>query len=343
MAIRWGVVGCGRIASGRAIPEGIVPAQNARLTGVFDLVQPRAEELGQRFDATVFGSLAELLTSDEVDAVYVATPPGTHQKIVEMAAAHGKHVLCQKPLARNAKEAEAMVAACHGANVKLGVGYMMRFHGAHQRMKEMVQAGAIGNPVAARIRYSVWAPPIPTPDAIGAWIHDPQIAGGGPLMDMGVHTIDLLLQFFGPILEVCGFCDTLTHSYAVEDTCSAMFKFANGAQGVMECYMSVPNFQGRRMIELYGSEGMLVADNTIFQLPGGSLRHFPRTADGVTNAEGIEVEFSQHNMYLTEIERFSAAVEENDTYDIPGEDGLMVQRVADAIYQSSAERRFISL
>ena len=187
-----------------------------------------------------------------------ATPPSSHAALTIAAAKAGKHILCQKPIALNAHEGQAMVEACAENNVALGVGYMMRYHGAHQKMKTLIQDGVIGRPVAARVRYSVWSPPLPPgqeADEYGAWMHDPEVAGGGPMMDMGVHAIDLLIMMLGRITEVASFCDTLVHDYDVEDTATCLFKFANGVQAVLETYMSVPNFEGRRLIEIYGSEG----------------------------------------------------------------------------------------
>ena len=162
-------------------------------------------------------------------------------------------------------------------------------------------------------------------------------------MDMGVHAIDLLSVFLGRIAEVSSFCDTLVHAYEVEDTSTALCRFENGAQGVVECHMSVPNFRGRRLVEVYGSEGILVAVNTIFQLPTGDLWHYRRTSGGFADAEPKEVAYSPVNMYHTEIKLFTEAVQSRGPYQVSGEVGLYVQRVVDAIYRSSAERCVITL
>lgn len=343
MGVGWGVVGCGRIANSRAIPEGITGAENAQLIGVADIDPAHAQATADKFDTKAFESTEELLADPTIKAVYISAPPVAHKELVIAAAKAGKHVLCQKPIAMNATEGEAMVRVCREQNVLLGIGLMMRYHGAHQKMTEMIKVGLIGQPVAARVRYSVWAPPMPTDAEFGGWIHDPKIAGGGPMMDMGIHTIDLLSMMLGRITAVSSFCDTLVHSYEVEDTCSMIFKFENGAQAVMECYMSIPNFEGRRLVEIYGSEGMLVAENTIFQLPTGNLWHYKKTDGGATNAEPVAIDYPQDNMYLAEIRLFSEAVEHGGSYPIPGEVGLEAQRVVDAVYQSSADRRVIVL
>lgn len=343
MGIGWGVIGCGRIANGRAIPEGITATKNAQLIGVTDIKPDHAQATADKFDTKAYESVEELLTDPAIKAVYISAPPVAHKELTIAAAKRGKHVLCQKPIAMNAKEGEEMVRVCREQNVLLGIGLMMRYHGAHQKMQEMITAGVIGKPVAARVRYSVWAPPMPSGAEFGAWIHDPVIAGGGPMMDMGVHTIDLLSMWLGRITQVSSFCDNLVHGYDVEDTCSMIFKFENGAQAVMECYMSVPNFEGRRLVEIYGSEGLLVAENTIFQLPTGNLWYYKKTNGGATNAEPVAIDYPQDNMYLTEIRYFSEAIENGTPYPIPGEVGLEAQRVVDAVYQSSAERRVITL
>lgn len=346
MAIRWGVIGCGRIANTRVIPEGMTMAKNAQLAGVADIRHERAAATAANFDVHAFDSAAALLADPTIDAVYIATPPASHAELTVAAAQAGKHVLCQKPIALNAVEGQAMVEACQTAGVLLGIGYMMRYHGAHQKMKELVAAGFIGRPVGARVRYSVWSPPLP-PDQeapeYGAWIHDPKIAGGGPLMDMGVHAIDLLIMILGRISEVAAYSDTLVHHFAVEDSVTALFKFANGAQGILETYMSVPNFEGRRLIEIYGSEGSLVAENTIFQLPSGHLWHYEKRDGGTTNATPAAIPFDQENMYWNEIRQFTEAVVGKTPAPIPGTDGHHIQQVADAIYKSSAERLYVTI
>ena len=280
MCIGWGVIGCGRIATGRVIPEGIIGAENAELIGVADTDPAHAHATAHKFETKAFGSTGELLADSAIKAVYISAPPVAHKQLVIAAARAGKHVLCQKPIAMNFTEGDEMVRVCREQNVLLGIGLMMRYHGAHQKMMKMIKADVIGRPVAARVCYSVWAPPVPSDAEFGAWIHDPKVAGGGPMMDMGTHAIDLLSMMLGRIIAVSSFCDTLVHSYEVEDTCSVILKFENGAQAVMECYMSIPNFEGRRMVEIYGSEGMLVAENTIFQLPTGNLWYSKKTDGG---------------------------------------------------------------
>ena len=346
MKINWGIIGCGRIANNRVIPEGILSAKNSNLIGVSDLIEDRAKSTANEFNAKKFYNNKELFEDNSINSVYIATPPSSHSEIAISAANYGKNVLTQKPIGLDAKQAQDMLEACKNNNVKLGVGYMMRFHGAHQKIQSLIKEGIIGKPLGIRIRYSVWSPPTNVEnevDEYGSWIHEPEISGGGPMMDMGVHAIDLMLMFFGKIRTVASFCDTLLHNYRVEDTATCLFKFENGAQGILETYMSVPNFNGRRIIEIYGSEAVLVAENTIFQLPSGDLFLYKKNNNGFENSTPEIISYEQDNMYLKEIELFSDAIINNINPPIDGSDGYHVQSVVDAVFRSSKEKQYIEI
>jgi len=346
MTINWGLIGCGRIANNRVIPEGILNAKNSNLIGVSDIIEDRAKYTSKKFNTKKFNNNKELFEDKSIDAVYIATPPSSHSEIAISAANSGKNILTQKPIGLDAKQALGMLEACKNNDVKLGVGYMMRFHGAHQKIRSLIKEGIIGKPLGIRIRYSVWSPPTNMEnevDEYGSWIHEPKISGGGPMMDMGVHAIDLMLMFLGKIKTVASFCDTLLHDYAVEDTATCLFKFENGAQGILETYMSVPNFNGRRIIEIYGSEAILVAENTIFQLPSGDLFLYKKKNNGFENSTPEIISYEQDNMYLKEIELFSDAIINNNNPPIDGSDGYHVQSVVDAVFKSSRQKQYIEI
>ena len=337
MTVGWGVIGCGGIANHRAIPEGIVPAENAILRGVADVVRERAVSTAEKFRVAAYADTEELLADPQVDAVYLPVPPSERANLAKQAARAGKHVLCEKPMAYNAPQCEEMIRVCKEKHVLLGVGFMMRFHACHRRMRELIEGGAIGRPVAVHVRYHLWSPPR------DSWYQDKAIAGGGPLTNQGSHGIDTACMLVGPIRQVASFADSLTHDYEVEDTDTLLVRFANGAHGVLEFFASVPNFRGRRILEVLGSEGTLRAEETMGQLPTGTLWH-QRKADGGREESSPErVEFVPVNMYQAEIEAFSEAVETGRPFEIPGEQGLHVQRVMDGAYQSAAEGRVVDI
>src|SRR5579871_2671343 len=179
--IKWGVIGSGGIARRRTIPEGFIPAANARLVSVYGTNAATNHEVSREFGAQEADSVEALLASD-IEAVYVASPVQAHLSQVLACARAGKHVFCEKPLGRTVAEAGEMIAACRQAGVQFGTAFMMRFQTQHQAAAELVHAGKLGRPVYARAQLSCWYPPIAK-----AWRQDPTLGGGGSLIDLGGH------------------------------------------------------------------------------------------------------------------------------------------------------------
>ncbi len=336
MKTMWGVIGSAGIARRRTIPEGIVASDKAELTAVYDINQDANAEVAAEFDAVACISEAELLSLD-LDVVYVATPTWLHFDQVVQAAEAGKHVLCEKPLGMSVEECNEMIDVCARKNVKLGVGFMMRYHALHQAALKLVQDGGIGIPVFGRAQLSCWYPPIPD-----AWRQSPKLGGGGSLMDLGGHCIDLLEMFMGPVVNVQCMIGNLVQSYASEDTAVAVLEFESGAKGVVDCLFNVPDTSSMNRLELYGSKGSILAEGTIGQLPGGSMTarledadagyaaQQERTADG-----GMVMAPSPINMYLAEVDAFSQAIQDDADPPITGADGLHSQAVLSACYESA--------
>ena len=266
-------------------------------------------------------------------------------------------MLCEKPLGLNAEQAEEMVLVCGENNVNLGHATMMRFNGVHRKMREVIDSGAIGRPIAIHGRYVLWSTALADPSYTDEkiwqmpassrpliWRQTKRLSGGGPMMDLGIHVIDTMVFLVGHIKEVASFCDTFTHNLDVEDTASVLLKFENGAQAVLECYNSVANFRGRRSLGVFGEKGSLVAEETMGPPSDKNrLLYFEAESNLSVEVGPKEVEFQPYNMYQTEFQLFSEAVEAKKPYVIPGEEGLHIQRVLDAVYRSSEERRFISI
>ena len=204
--LKWGVIGSGGIAGRRTIPEGITKARNAELSVVFDIDQQVNVEVAKEYGAEQASSINELLDAD-IDVVYVATPAGVHAEQVRACAEASKHVLCEKPLGMTVADAEGMIDLCRQRGVKLGCAFMMRFVAQHQKALLMIKEGKLGQPVYARAQLSCWYPPIE-----GAWRQDPATGGGGSLIDMGGHCIDLLEMFFGKVKKVSCFINNLFSS-----------------------------------------------------------------------------------------------------------------------------------
>lgn len=341
--IRWGVIGSGGIARRRTIPEGIVPASNAALAAVYDIDAAVNREVARQFGAAAAESLEALLGAG-IDAVYVATPVDCHRAHVEACARARKPVLCEKPLGLNAADAEAAVRACREAGVALGVAYMMRFHAQHQAALRMIREGRLGKPVFARAQLSCWYPPIE-----GAWRQDPARGGGGSLVDLGGHCLDLLEMFFGPVARVACFARSTVHGYAPEDSAVALLEFANGALGAVDAFFCVRDESSRNALELYGSRGGILASGTLGQSGRGEMTVFEGAGgaydarQGRGAAAGRPVDPEPVNLYRAEIEEFGRALLEGRSSSLDGEIGLRSQRVLAACYESARTGRAVAL
>jgi len=334
--IRWGVIGSGGIARRRTIPEGIIPARNAELVAVFDVDPEANAEVAQQFKAKASSNIDDLLNAG-IDAVYVATPASKHHEQVLRSSQARKHVLCEKPLGMTVPEGQEMIAACNRAGVQLGCGFMMRFQSQNQKALKLIQDGRLGQPVYGRAQLSCWYPPLD-----GAWRQDPAQGGGGSLMDMGGHCIDLLEMFFGAVKKVSCFTNRTVHPYASEDSAVATLFFANGALATVDTFFCIPDENSKNVLELYGSRGSILAKGTISQVSAGEMVACFEEADKGYDAQqarasGRELEITPEavNIYCAEIEEFSQAILEGRPTTITGEVGLRSQKILSACYESA--------
>ncbi len=342
--IKWGVIGSGGIARRRTIPEGILRAKNAVLSVVYD-VNPKAnKETASQFNAMAAESVKALLAED-IDAVYIATPVKLHKAQAIQAARAGKHVLCEKPLGMTVPETQEMIAACRRARVQLGTAFMMRFHSQHQAALSMIKAGMLGRMVYGRAQLSCWYPPIP-----GAWRQNAKLGGGGSLIDMGGHCIDLLEMFFGPAKEVSCFTGRLVQKYSSEDSAVVTIKFANGAIGTVDNFFCVPDNSSKNCLELYGSRGSILCRGTIGQDAAGEAAAFLETASQAYNARqaraaaaGKTIKPKPINTYQAEIEEFSNAILKKRTPANNAELGLQSQKVIAACYLSAKTGKAVKI
>ena len=342
--IKWGVLGSGGIARRRTIPEGILAAPNAELVAVYGSNQESNEEVARQFNARAASTLDELLAS-EIEAVYIATPPAGHREETLTCAAAGKHVLCEKPLGLTVADVEVMVAACAQHSVVLGTALMMRFHAQHQAALALVRQGKLGKLVFGRAQLSCWYPPIP-----GAWRQDPRTGGGGSLMDLGGHCIDLLEMFFGPAKTISCLLSRTVHAYASEDSAVVAIAFAGGALGVVDNFFCIPDEASKNVLELYGSAGSILARNTIGQEAIGEMvAHVGPGTDGYDAqqaralAEGFSLAPAPVNTYRAEIEEFSQAILEGRAPSNDARLGWRSQRVLAACYESARTGRTVAL
>ena len=262
--VKFGVIGAGGIAYRKTIP-GMLKAKNCRLVAVMDPqnIQRIAAEFGV---SSAYTKEADLLADPEVEAVYIASPVFCHARQIQMAAEAGKHILCEKPLTLNLAQAKAAVAACRKHKVFLQQGYMMKFHGAHVKIKELIEQGRIGRIVYMRAQLSCWYPKME-----GAWRQDPRKGGGGALIDMATHLYGLLEHFAGPIRRIVAMTGNLVQDYRSEDASTTLIEFRSGAHATVDCFFCIPDEASRTRLEIYGSQGAILTEGTIGQSERGKM------------------------------------------------------------------------
>ena len=342
--IKWAVIGSGGIARRRTIPEGIVPAENAKLDSVYDIDAEANNDVAKEFNASASKSLEDLLSSD-IDAIYVASPANMHHDQVVACARAKKHVLCEKPLGMTIEETENMIKVCKEEGVILGTGFMMRFHTQHQAALKIIQGDRLGKCVYGRAQLSCWYPPME-----GAWRQSPETGGGGSLMDMGSHCIDLLEMFFGKLKSVSCFINNSVHSYDSEDSAIVSLFFENGAMATVDTYFCIPDNSSKNVLELYGSKGSILAKGTIGQGDDGEMIAYLEEEDTGYDAqqarnagEGLVINPTPVNTYLAEIEEFSNAILEKREPRNNVEISLQSQKVLAACYESAKTGKVIEL
>jgi len=298
----WGVAGCGWVARDHAVP-GLLAA-GADVVALHDrstAAMARVPVAAQRCtDVEAF------LAVPGLDAVYVATPNAAHRPLVEAAAAAGKAVLCEKPLAADLPDAEALVAACDAAGVLLGTAYDQRWHPAHVRLRELLPE--LGTVTAVRIVYCCWLPPDWTPDGRphDNWRADPAVAGGGAALDLAPHGLDLVGTLLGEDVEdLHALVQTRVQDYPVDDGALLHGRTVGGVLVDLHVAYNTPDALPRRRLEVVGTRGMAVATDTMGQTAGGSLT--------VLDPEARDVPFGSASPFEAQFRAFSAAVDGDRT------------------------------
>lgn len=223
--LNWLVLGIGDITKRRVIPA-IEAESRSCLYGIVTRDPAKAGAYNTR----AWSRLDEALADPAIHAVYVATPVFLHAPQTIQSLHAGKHVLCEKPMAMNEAEARSMLKAAHESGKQLGVAYYRRFYPKLLRAKQLLDAGAIGQPVFAELTNHMWF----DGTRERSWLFDPARAGGGPLFDVASHRIDVLNFLFGQPLRATGQLSNAVHHYAVEDNATVMIEYAGGVRGVVD-------------------------------------------------------------------------------------------------------------
>jgi predicted dehydrogenase len=246
--VRFGLVGAGAIAQTWALAFRSTDA--ADLTAVCDVRSEAAGALAEPFGAAVFADAPALVASGACEAIVVCSPPATHADVALAAIDHGVAVLCEKPLAVDCPSATKMVSEAAAAGVQLTMASKFRFVDDVIRARSMVTSGLLGEIV---MFSNGFASPV---DMRNRWNSDPDISGGGVIIDNGTHSVDIARYLFGPIDAVFAVDADRRLDLAVEDSARLMLRSASGALGVVTLSWSLESFSNT-YLELLGSEGSL--------------------------------------------------------------------------------------
>jgi predicted dehydrogenase len=353
------IIGCGRIGEREAEAVGAIP--DLRLAAVADIgpaFRDKAVRMGAKYECDVVHDWRHLIERRDVDVVVVATPNAFHREISVEAMKHGKHVVCEKPLATSVADAEEMLATAESEGVKLMANFNHRRHDHNMRAKELLQQGRIGRPVFIRGRIGhgrfVVGPSPAGPgrfQCVNSWYMDAAAAGGGTVIDNGVHLIDLAAWFFDE--EFVGAQGSLTRNFDIcergpegtlivrkpsdcEDSGFGLLTTPDGR--VASIQSSWTQWQGYLHMEIFGTHGWIVIDNDQIQ---GTVSYQTLTRHGEPSGTVTEVPalLKPDPSWRRQLEELAAAVREDRQPQPNGYDGLRAARLVQAIYESAASGR----
>ncbi|WP_433799217.1 Gfo/Idh/MocA family protein [Actinomycetospora sp. CA-084318] len=302
----WGVVGLGWVARDHVLPA-VAADPHARLVGVCDRDPAALDDVPADLATTDL----DVLLDARPDAVYVATPNHAHLPVVRAVAAAGVPVLCEKPMAHTVEDARAMVDAVDAAgDVLVATAFDQRFHPAHRRIAELVADGRLGTVTAVRIVYGCWLPPTWTPPHSrdgGNWRVDTALAGGGAAIDLAPHGLDLAGTLLGEdVTSLTAVTRRRVHPYAdpaADDGAVLVGATDTGTLFSAHVSFALPDTLPRRRLEVVGTRGQLVAEDTLGQVAGGSLTFL----DATTGAAEAVV-FDPDGPFERQVAAFGAAV-----------------------------------
>jgi predicted dehydrogenase len=251
--VRWGIIGVGDVTERKSGP-GFQQAERSELVAVMRRTGELAADYARRHGVPRWYDDADALIADpEVDAVYVATPPDTHRHYAIRAAAAGKPVYVEKPMARTAVECNEMIEACEAAGVGLYVAYYRRAMPRFGQVRHILESGRLGRLRSVSIHQEQTAPPVAAGEP--QWRVRPEVSGGGLFVDLGSHTLDVLDWLLGPVVQVGGTATSPRSQSAAESVVTGAFTFDSGVHGV-----GLWNFDGFEHVdevEISGTAGRL--------------------------------------------------------------------------------------
>ena len=320
--MKVGIVGVGSMGMTHAAGWAETPAE---IVGFTAEKQPEAGSLAEEYDARVYPSLDKLL--QDVDVVDICSPTHLHHEMALKAAAAGKHIICEKPLARTTAQAQAIVSACQKAGVQLLVAHVVRFFPEYALAHSAVVEGQIGKPAVIRLHRGSYRPKKPA----GNWFLD-EVKSGGILMDLMIHDYDYARWVAGEVESVFARRVTERHLEAPVDYGLVILSHRSGALSHIAGAWAYPPPTFRTHLEIAGDRGMIEFDsdetapiqNLILKTGGSDAPDVALPSSPVSESP-----------YTTQIKEFYSVLADGKASRVSASDGLAAVQIAEAAIQSA--------
>jgi predicted dehydrogenase len=331
--MKVGLIGAGRQGWRRARAAERVPG--TELAIIADVDSKAAKLLAKEMGCEATANWKDVVERNDLEAVIITTPNHLHAQMCINAMRRGKHVLCEKPLARNLKEAKRIIDAARNSSVKLKCGFNLRHHPGMQQARQWFDKGAIGQLMFLRCRYGMCG----RPGYEKEWRAKGRFSGGGELLDQGVHVLDLFRWFAGDFSQVVGFKTTAFWDIApLEDNAFGLLRTRGGQ--IASLHVSWTQWKNLFTFEIFGKKGYVVVEGL-----GGSYGVERATMGKRSFVEPFREESidfrGEDRSWVDEWKEFVTAVKENREPLGNGIDGLESQRLVHALYQSAKKGRMI--
>lgn len=328
--LRFGVIGCGRIAPKHT--ESIIAIPDAELIAVCDIIPEKAKEYARLYNAEPYLDYKELLQRKDIDIVTIATPSGNHAEIGIEAAKAGKHVMVEKPMSMTLKEADNLIKACKEYNVKLSVIHQNRYNQSIKILRDAMESGRFGKLThgQATIRwnrndeYYTQAP----------W-RGTKLQDGGVLMNQSIHNIDLLQWMMGPVESVFGYTTTALRPIEMEDVAGAVIRFKNGAIGLIEAATTIYPKNIEETLNIFGETGsVIIGGIAVNRVETWEFPNCEEEKEQIFAAQENDPPTVYGFGHREIIEDMIKAVKSNTSPPLNGEEGRKALEIILAIYKS---------
>lgn len=339
-----GIIGCGKITQVRHIPE-YLDNPNCRILGYYNRTPARAEEMAKKYGGRVYLSYMEMLEDKDIDAVSIAVANQMHAEVSIAALKAGKHVLCEKPMATTLEECEAMVKAAEESGKKLLIGHNQRLAIGHQKAKELIDGGLIGEIITFKTTFGHGGPETWSINpGKNTWFFDKKAAVMGVMADLGVHKTDLIQFLTGQkIVETTAKLATLDKQdeegklIGVDDNAICIYKMESGIIGTMHASWTYYGPEDNSTT-LYGKKGIM------------KIYDDPTYAIKVYLNDGEKISFELGNIQTNEkqtksgvIDLFIESILEDKETELSGKEALSAMRAVFASAESSDSGKTVAI